>query len=240
MRHPSATQSLPAPKLPPKQECGHGRIFQIQIGPKTCFQLRPLPHPATNWPPLCRGPQLQTAAPHHYHCRATTFIPSNPTAQETEMGPSIPYLPSYDRETNGTTFSYKNTRFSYADGPTPATTMGPRQQASRSGPAPRWDTSFPYLRESGLPRGETFYLHFSATAQLWRKDNYTRNSRLLRYKNIISSYDRSRVPATRQPPPAPPLSYGTPHVLSCIPPSRCACPPPLPYPALSTSCPFLI
>ena len=168
-------------------------------------------------------------------CRATIFIPSNPTAQETEMGPSIPYLPSYDRETNGTTFSYKNTRFSYADGPTPATTMGPRQQASRSGPAPRWDTSFPYLRESGLPRSETFYLHFSATAQLWRKDNYTRNSRLPRYKNIISSYDRSRVPATRQPPPAPPLSYGPLHVLSCIPPSRCACPPPL-----SLSCPFHI
>ena len=52
MRHPSAPQSLPAPKLPPKQECGHGRIPQIQIGPKTCFQLRPLPHPATDWPHL--------------------------------------------------------------------------------------------------------------------------------------------------------------------------------------------
>ena len=52
MRHATATQSLSAPKLSLKQKCGHGRIFQIQIGPKTCFQIRSLPHPATDWPHL--------------------------------------------------------------------------------------------------------------------------------------------------------------------------------------------
>ena len=51
MRHPSAPQSYLLQSTP-KQECGHGRIPQIQIGPKTCFQIRLRPHPATDWPHL--------------------------------------------------------------------------------------------------------------------------------------------------------------------------------------------
>ena len=116
----------------------------------------------------------------------------------------------------------------------------PRQQASRSGPAPRWDTGFPYLRESGLPRGETFYLHFSATAQPWRKDNYTRNSRLPRYKTLF--------PATtglvfrlhdNRPLPHP---SATGHFTSSRVSRHPAAPAlrPFPYSALSTSRPFLV
>ena len=43
---------------------------------------------------------------------------------------------------------------------------------------------------------------FTSTAQLQRKDNYTRNSSSSRYKNITLRYDRSRVPATEVPRPS--------------------------------------
>ena len=171
-------------------------------------------------------------------CGVIIFIPSNPTAQETEMGPSIPYLPSYDHETNGTTFSYKNTRFSYADGPAPAgfqkrthAPMGHKFPIPQGKwPAPRRDFLSAFL--SYGPAMEKRQLHEKFETSQIRKHYFQ-----LRPVSC-SGY------TTTAPCPTPQLrATSRPLVYPAIPlrlPSAPFLILPLPYPTLSLSCPFHI